>query len=77
MALELIGRHRNAVRHADVRAAIASIERNRSVTSFAIGKIRRVKHGRNPGTVEIKATTGSGMLLVAYGPNVIVQGVGR
>ena len=77
MAMELIGRHRNAVRQADVRAAIRAVERETSVSSFAIGKVRRVKHGRVPGTVELKAITPSGLRLIAYAKSTIVEGVGR
>jgi hypothetical protein len=77
MALELIGRHRNAIRQADVRAAIRAVEREICISSFAIGKVRRVKHARVPGTVELKAITPSGLRLIAYAPNVIVEGVGR
>jgi hypothetical protein len=77
MAIELIGRHRNAVRQADVRVAVDAIERQTGVSAFAIGKIRRVKHGRGCGTVEIRAVTPRGVRLIAFGPNVIVEGVGR
>ncbi len=77
MALELVGRHRNAVRQADVRAAIQAVERETCISSFAIGKVRRVKHGRAPGTVELRAITPSGMRLIAYVAGVIVEGVGR
>jgi hypothetical protein len=37
-----------------VRAAIEAIELDAGVSSFAIGKIRRVKHSRISGTVELK-----------------------
>jgi hypothetical protein len=77
MALDLIGRHRKAVRPADVRVAIQTIEREACVSSFAIGKVRRVKHNRTPGTVELKAVTPSGLRITAYAPNIIVEGVGR
>jgi hypothetical protein len=77
MSLDLIGRHRKAVRQADVCAAIDAIERAACVSSFAIGRIRRVKHGRIPGTVELKAVTPSGLRLTVYAPNIIVEGVGR
>jgi hypothetical protein len=77
MALDLIGRHRNAVRQADVRAAIAAIEREARISSFAIGKIRRVKHRRTPGTVEVKGITPTGLRVVVYARNIIVEGIGR
>ena len=77
MSLELIGRHRKAVHQSDVRAAIAAIERDGRISSFAIGKIRRVKHGRMAGTVELRATTPSGTRIIVYAPNVIVEGIGR
>lgn len=77
MALELIGRHRNAVRQADVCVAIQAIKREACISSFAIGKVRRVKHGRVPGSVELKAITRSGLRVIAYAPSIIVEGVGR
>lgn len=77
MSLDLIGRHRNAARQADVRAAIQVLEREACVSSFAIGKIRRVKHGRASGVVEVKAITPSGLRLTVYARNIIVEGIGR
>jgi hypothetical protein len=77
MALDLIGRHRRAVRESDVRAAVDAIALHGLVHSFAIGKIRRVKHGRAAGTVEVKALVPQGLRITAYAPNIIVQGVGR
>lgn len=77
MTLDLIRRHRRAARQPDVRAAIEAIKREAHLSSFAIGKVRRVKHGRVPGTIEIKAQTPSGFRLTVYASNIIVEGVGR
>jgi hypothetical protein len=77
MALELIGKHSRAARHADVRAAIDILRQDGRVSVFAIGKIRRVKHGRACGIVKVKARLPSGLRLVVYAPDVIVEGVGH
>lgn len=77
MSFQLIGRHGNAVRHPDVRAAIAAVESTGCVSSFAIGKIRRVKHSRASGSIEIKSVTPGGLRIAIYAPNIIVEGVGR
>jgi hypothetical protein len=77
MQLKLVGRHHRATRRGDVHAAIEALKRDGRVSIFAIGKIRRIKHGRTPGTVEIKNVLQCGMRLNVYGPNIIVEGVGR
>lgn len=74
--IRLRGRHRKAVRRRDVREALSILKRLTKVADFAIGSVRRVKHGRPVGTAEVRENLPNGHVrVVVYGHNVIVSGV--